>query len=182
MKITCICREKKFSFNFLRILDRIKHNSIFKVCFWKLQLYIEWEAMTVYKAFQERLQDYECCWLSHLPYTYPSPVHTPYKHNYLCGVPNYPDTGRATIYVTRDGSHACRLTIFLENKCGLSGAFKDEPNGYSVLHCLHKDCLVPKTKDGAINRAIKTCLTRYPVHVGPWASLSWFLAQLVCSM
>ena len=99
------------------------------------------------------------------PYKYPSPLQIACKHNYLCSIPNHLITERAIIYVTHAGSHTCRLTVRLESKCGLSGAFKEQPNGYPVLYCLGKDCLVPKIKAKGINRAIKTHLTRYPVHM-----------------
>ena len=107
---------------------------------------------------------------------YPSPLQIACKHNYLCGIPNYIITEWAMIYVIHAGPHTCRVTICLEGKCGLSGAFKEQSNRYPMLYCLGKECLVPKIKANSINRAIKTYLTRSPVHMGPWSSLAWFLA------
>lgn len=40
-------------------------------------------------------------------------------------------------------------------------------NGYPVLYCLGKVCLIPKIKIEGTNRATETHLTRHPMAMGP---------------
>lgn len=135
----------------------------------------------VYKAFQERLQVYEYCWLSHLPYMYPSPLQIACKHNYLCGILNYLITEQAIIYVTHAASHACRLTIWRANAASVEHS-ENRLMGTQCFSVLVRTASFPKIKAKGINRVIKTYLTRYLVHMGPWTSLAWFLEELVCSI
>lgn len=113
----------------LNVFNRIKHRNTFTVCVCKLQIYKG--SMTVYKAFQKRLQAFQYCWLSHFPYVCPSPPQTSRRHNYLCGIPNYLITDPS--YVMHAGSHTCRLTICLERNVASVKHSKNSLRGLLVI-------------------------------------------------
>lgn len=132
MKITCICREKKFSpLIFLRLLHQIKHTII------PLRFVTE-----SYRYVTDKI-----------------PMAMFIKHiRKDCKFVNIDD------FLT---FQTCRLatTCWESNVASLDHSKNN--NGYPVLYCLGKVCLIPKTKVRGINRGTETHLTRPSMAMGP---------------